>query len=495
MHAEAFDGLVEGGQGFADGGDGEVGQGGGQVGQVHARGVRGEHGAEFGRCLACNEVPDQLARRAVGAAAQFEGLGFPFALEVDAGQDVLGVVDFRRDPYDDAGVGVAFVARVLAHAVGDDAVGFGRCRHDRAARAHTEAVDGPPVAGVVHQFVIRGAQDGVAGVGAEAGLVDEGLRVFDAEPDRERLGFHEDALVVQHLEGVARAMAHGQHDVVGLDMFAVGERDAGDPAIFALQRFHFAGEAHFAAQLGDGVAHDFDHADQAEGADVRFGDVQDFFGRAGQDELLQHFFAVVLGVFDLAVELAVGEGAGAAFAELYVRFGVQDALAPQAPGVFGAFAHGLAAFQDDGLEAHLRQDQSGEQATGAGADDDGALGEAGGGLGDEFVFGVRRRLDVAVVVEALEQRCFILNVDIQRVGQQDIVFLARVVAAQEDGEAVQVAGRNAQFLENRGGQFLGRVVQRQLDFRQAQHAWGPDGGRSQRRQSRDCTGPPAAQIR
>ncbi|MNV38859.1 hypothetical protein D3C71_1304220 [compost metagenome] len=275
---------------------------------------------------------------------------------------------------------------------------------------------------------------------------------------------------MKHLEGVARAVADSQHDVVGLDMFAVGERHARDLAVLALHGFHFAGEPDFAAQFGDGVAHDFDHAHQAERADVRLADVQNFFRRAGQHKFLQDLFAVVLGVFDLAVQLAVRERARAAFAELHVRLGVQDALAPQAPGVLGAFTHCLAAFQDDGLEAHLRQHQAGEQATGAGADDDGALGQRGGRLGDELVFGVGRGLHMTVVMKTGKQRRFIFDVDIQRVGQQDIVLFARVVAAQKDGEAMQVASRNAQFLKNRGGQFFGRVVQRQLDFGQSQHA-------------------------
>jgi hypothetical protein len=53
-----------------------------------------------------------------------------------------------------------------------------------------------------------------------------------------------------------------------------------------------------------------------EGADVGLGDVEDFRRCAGLDELGQHLAAAMAGVLDLAVELAVGKGAGAAFAEL-----------------------------------------------------------------------------------------------------------------------------------------------------------------------------------
>ena len=47
----------------------------------------------------------------------------------------------------------------------------------------------------------------------------------------------------------------------------------------------------------------------------------------------------------------------AAFAELHIRFRVQLALSPQAPSVFGALSHRRAAFDHDGLQTHLRQNQ------------------------------------------------------------------------------------------------------------------------------------------
>ena len=51
---------------------------------------------------------------------------------------------------------------------------------------------------------------------------------------------------------------------------------------------------------------------------------------------------MVVRILDLAVQLAVGEGAGAAFTELDVGLGVEHALAPQAPGILGALAYFLA---------------------------------------------------------------------------------------------------------------------------------------------------------
>jgi hypothetical protein len=207
------------------------------------------------------------------------------ALEIDAGQRMAGIV-FRRDADDDAGVGVAFVARILAHAVGDHAARFRRGRDHRAAGAHAEAVDRAAVARVMHQLVVGGAEQRVPGEIAEAGAVDQRLRMFDAEADRERLGFDVDARSCS-IWKVSRAL---------WPMPARrGRRHA-----FAAGQFH---AAHLAT-LSISVDVDIDHAleadsppsdsmsarmfstmlHQPEGADVRLADVEDFVRRAGLHE-------------------------------------------------------------------------------------------------------------------------------------------------------------------------------------------------------------------
>jgi hypothetical protein len=92
-----------------------------------------------------------------------------------------------------------------------------------------------------------------------------------------------------------------------------------------------------AAERFDLLAQAFDDRDQPKRADVRLGDVENLFRSTGLDEFGQHLAAVMVRVLDLAVELAVRERAGAAFAELHVRFRIEHRLAPQAPGVLGAF--------------------------------------------------------------------------------------------------------------------------------------------------------------
>ena len=112
----------------------------------------------------------------------------------------------------------------------------------------------------------------MAGEGAEAGAVDEGLGVLDARADRERFGLDMNAVAMQHGEGVARAVADRQHHVVGVDVLAVGQHQAADMAAGVQVDVFDAGvEAVVAAEGLDFGADALDHGDQPERADVGFG--------------------------------------------------------------------------------------------------------------------------------------------------------------------------------------------------------------------------------
>ena len=267
--------------------------------------VRGLDRAEGGGGPPFEEVPDQLARGLVGAPAEGEGLLLEPALQGHARERVAGVVLVGGDADDDRAVGVALVARVLAHAVGHDPAGLGGGGDDRAAGAHAEAVDRAAVAAVVHQLVVGGAEDLVPGLGAPAGLVDHALGVLDAKADREGLGLDVDAAVMDHLEGVAGAVPDGEDDVVRLDELAVRQAHALDPAVLDRQVVDAGLEADLAAEREDRRAHGLDDRDQAEGADVGPVDVEDLGRGAGLDELLEHLAPVVVRIAHLAVELAV----------------------------------------------------------------------------------------------------------------------------------------------------------------------------------------------
>ena len=64
------------------------------------------------------------------------------------------------------------------------------------------------------------AAHAAARMGAKTRLVDDALRVLNAVTNRERLGLHVDTTLVQHREGVTRAVTQRQHHVIGLDLLA-----------------------------------------------------------------------------------------------------------------------------------------------------------------------------------------------------------------------------------------------------------------------------------
>src|SRR5688572_29710177 len=104
-------------------------------------------------------------------------------LQFDAGERVARIVAFGIDADDNAAIGVEFLARILAHAVGGDAALFGCGGDDPPARTHAEAVDRAVVAAMMRQAVGGSAQVRMARARAEARLVDPALRMFDPYPD------------------------------------------------------------------------------------------------------------------------------------------------------------------------------------------------------------------------------------------------------------------------------------------------------------------------
>ena len=171
---------------------------------------------------------------------------------------------------------------------------------------------------------------------------------------------------------------------------------------------------------------DFHHGHQPEGADMGMGLGEDFLRRAGLDEFGQHLAAQMARVLDLAVELAVGKSAGAAFAELDIGFRVEHRAPPQAPGVLGALAHHLAALQDDGAKTRLRQDQRGEQAARARRRSPAGAGMSAGALATGLVFHVGRGPRV------LGRAAFVLQRHVHGIDVENRAAVAGIMGALED---------------------------------------------------------------
>ncbi|CRZ47118.1 Uncharacterised protein [Vibrio cholerae] len=179
--------------------------------------------------------------------------------------------------------------------------------------------------------------------------------MLNTKTDRERLGFHVHTTRMQHLKGITRTVADREHHVTRLDLFAVGEYHAGDLAILHVDIVNAGAKANFAAQFDDFRAHFFNHGHQFKGTDVRLTHIQNFFWRARFDKFGDHFAAVEVGIFHLAVQFSIRKRTGTAFTKLHVRFGIQSTLTPKAEGIFGTLTHLFAALNDDRVKPHLRQ--------------------------------------------------------------------------------------------------------------------------------------------
>jgi hypothetical protein len=321
----------------------------------------------------------------------------------------------------------------------------------------------------MREAVRRCTEIRVAGAFAEARAIDPALRVLDPHADREGFSLQMHAAPVEHLEGGAGAVADREHDMIGLEEAAVVQVQAAQflapvGQAFELEIVDARFPAIFAAECLDRRPHALDHGDEAEGADMRVRLPQDVVGRTGFHELLQHLAAEKARILDPAIELAVGEGARAALAELDVRIRIELAPAPKAPSVLRALAHHLAAVEDDRPEAHLREDQPREQPARPGADHHGP--EAAivlRRLRHELVGHVGCRFKVLVAREARQHRGLVGQLDIDRVDQLDGVASPRVVAAAIDAVALQLRGGDAETLCDGLGHRLGRVVERQIE--------------------------------
>ena len=126
----------------------------------------------------------------------------------------------------------------------------------------------------MHQLVIGGSQERVSSESAEPGAIDQRLRMFNPDADRERLWLHEHASLMQHLECVACAMPDRQRDMICGDDFTAFQFHRADLARAILgcgdvDTGDFRPEPVFAAKRLDPGPDALDDSDQAERAYMR----------------------------------------------------------------------------------------------------------------------------------------------------------------------------------------------------------------------------------
>jgi len=88
--------------------------------------------------------------------------------------------------------------------------------------------------------------------------------------------------------------------------------------------------------------------------------------------------------------------------------------------------------------------------------------------------------NVAVPGQACEHGTFVPDIDIERVGQRNVAFLACIGGAAKDREVDQILRGDPQAFEHGRFEIALRMVERELEFGQAQHGKGPAGGRAPR---------------
>jgi hypothetical protein len=174
--------------------------------------------------------------------------------------------------------------------------------------------------------------------------------MLDADADGEGLAFEENVVAVEEFVNIARAVAGGEDDGIGLEGAAIGASDGTGVVLVDVDVGDFGVEVDFAAVVDDGVAEGFDDVGEEIGADVGVGIGEDFFwGTVGDEDLVDGVDGAALG--SAGVELAIGEGAGSALAEAVVTFLNDAALAEEGCEIEAAGAGIFSTLEDDGLDA------------------------------------------------------------------------------------------------------------------------------------------------
>ena len=320
-----------------------------------------------------HQVCEALRRRDETTAPRRIRRGLERGLISDPGERV-GRIEARVDQLggadlgDQARVGEAAVTRAGAHAVDDLHAGVGRGRDDEAPGAHAER-EHRAAGGLLDEAIGGGAEGRVPGEAAVLQAVDQGLRVLDADAEREGLEGQADPGGLQPALDVAGGVSGSDDDGRRRDEFAAVQADAADLAGGTGDQPVDAGlEADLRAGRGEVLAHRRDHPRQPVGADVRPRVDQNVGRRPVAAQRLEHQ-PHRPALARPRVQLAVGEGARAALAEAVVAVGHQLAALAQARQVASARPDLAAALEHQRPDPRARQAPRAEHPRRSGPDD------------------------------------------------------------------------------------------------------------------------------
>ena len=288
------------------------------------------------------------------------------------------------------------------------------------------------------ELVGGGREAGGPGVLFILGGVDVPLPLLDADAHGEGLGLHGYGPGKEHFKGVPGGVARGQDEVAaGQDLRPLGplHRHGGDGAVLDADVRQPVLEADVRPQ-GDELSPEVPQGDvEVVRPHVGLGVHQDVPGRAAGGQLLQD--EAVADVLRAGIELAVGEGPGAALSELDVGPRVQASRAEEGFHIALPLLHRAAPLQQDGPLPGPGQDQRGKEPRRACPHHDGA--EGGGGHGGRGGVGLRRGPAAhPLVPAAAEHRRLALH--LRRGGADPLDALPGVDAAAQQREGQEVSG-------------------------------------------------------
>ena len=126
---------------------------------------------------------------------------------------------------------------------------------------------------------------------------------------------------VEGAEGVACRVAEAEEDIFGLEDLARFNVDTAYPSVLDAEPGHAGGEVEDRAAIAKVLAQTADDGGQKVAADVGLGVVEDLPRGAVISQDLEHLFDPE--ILDPGIELAVGVGAGAPFAEEQIALRVE----------------------------------------------------------------------------------------------------------------------------------------------------------------------------
>ena len=293
------------------------------------------------------KIPHRLHRCPIITAPQLKGQMLQLLLEFQAGEHLITEVSWA-DLHQQRTVGNPGITPVIAHAVGDNSPRFRGSGHHQPSGAHAEGIGPPPGHRLlVSQGIIRRRQALIARILTVLGLIYKVLGMLNAHPHGKRLGFHGKAPLQQHAVGIPGGMADAEKRRLAGNTLLPCNNQCFQPAVLpTLYIRHTGPKTHPPAQadnLQTNLLHD---APQEIRADMGLMQIFDFLRCPRRHKAVQHLrhqrVAYARG------QLAVREGARAAFAELHIGIRQQAAFPPESFNVTGPGIYILAALQHQG---------------------------------------------------------------------------------------------------------------------------------------------------